>query len=281
MDLSEVFTALGVTVQLSSCLDGRLTISNTARRIKELVEAIRSIISAGSLAKAQALKLRGRVQFAEGQLFGRVGRLCLRAVSDHAHLAATATTSASCNRAFARFAKMLESAIPRTVKVGWYDPSSCSWPCGVGGIILNASGTLVSAFSALIPKSLRAVLGETVKETIILEAEVVALICATRKWRGLLSGKPTLFFVDNNAARDIAISGAARSPIANKLLHMLLLDECSAEILAWFQRVPSPSNPADAPSMLRSVALHGVEVQCENTSELLQKLESSLTGCSR
>ena len=143
MDFSEVFTALGVTVQLSSCLDGRLTISNTTRRIKELVEAIQSILSSGSLSKAQALKLRGRMQFAEGQLFGRVGRLCLRAVSDHAYLAATATTSASLNRALARFAKMLEFAMPRTVKIGlessWhvftdasYDPSSCTWPCGVG-----------------------------------------------------------------------------------------------------------------------------------------------------
>ena len=233
MDFSEVFTALGVTVQLSSCLDGRLEISNTSRRIKELVDAIRSILAAGSLAKAQALKLRGRMQFAEGQLFGRVGRLCLRAVSDHAYRATAATTSASLNRALARFAKMFEYAMPRTVKIGlespWhvftdasYDPSSCTWPCGVGGLILNASGVLVSAFSALIPSSLRVVLGESVKETIIFEAELVALICAMRRWRGRLSGKPTLFFVDNNAARDVAISGAARSPIANRLLDMLL-----------------------------------------------------------
>ena len=108
MDFSEVFTALGVTVQLSSCLDGRLTISNTAKRVKELVEAIQSIVSAGSLSKAQALKLRGWMQFAEGRLFGRVGRLCLRAVWDHAHLATAATTSAHCNRALTRFAAMLD-----------------------------------------------------------------------------------------------------------------------------------------------------------------------------
>ena len=50
MDFSKVFAARGVTVQLSSCLDGRLTISHTTRRIKKLVEAIRSTIFAGSLA---------------------------------------------------------------------------------------------------------------------------------------------------------------------------------------------------------------------------------------
>ena len=78
---------------------------------------------------------------------------------------------------------------------------------------LNASGKLVSAFSALVPNSLREVLGESVKKTIIFEAEVVALICAMRRWRGLLSGKPTLFFVDNNTARDIAISGPLGHPL--------------------------------------------------------------------
>ena len=101
-----------------------------------------------------------------------------------------------------------------------------------------------------------------------------------RRWRGRLSGKPTLFFVDNNAARDVAISGAARSPIANKLLDMLLLDEYSAEILAWFQRVPSPSNPADAPSraLAKCLTLNGVDVPCEDISDLLSSLEGALQG---
>ena len=56
---------------------------------------------------------------------------------------------------------------------------------------------------------------------------------------------------------------------------------CVFKILAWFQRVPSPSNPADAPSraLWRSVALHGVEVQCEDISDLLEEVENSLKGC--
>ena len=78
--------------------------------------------------------------------------------------------------------------------------------------------------------------------------ELVALICAMRLWKHKLQGKPVLFFVDNNSARDVAISGAARSAVANRLLDLLLSDECSAEILAWYQRVPSPSNVADHPS---------------------------------
>ena len=63
---------------------------------------------------------------------------------------------------------------------------------------------------------------------------------------------------------------------------MLLLDEYSAEILAWYQRVPSPSNPADAPSriLMRSIALHGVQVQCEDISGILEEVEESLRASS-
>ena len=88
--------------------------------------------------------------------------------------------------------EILFLTILRNLTDASYDSSSCTWPCGVGGLILNSSGSLVAAFSALLPKGLREVLGETVKETIIFEAEVVALICAMRRWRGLLSGKPVL-----------------------------------------------------------------------------------------
>ena len=159
---------------------------------------------------------------------------------------------------------------------GWATSAESLYPTP---LCEQVTATLVQIFAQPSPDlnyhQLRAsaALGETVKETIIFKAEVTALICATRQWKGLLSGKPTLFFVDNNSARDVTISGAALSPIANKLFDMLLLDECSAEI-------PSPSNPADAPSrsLMKSVTLHGAEVQFEDITELLKVVESTLSA---
>ena len=52
MDFAEVFTALGVTIQLADCLDGRLTICNTAKRTRELVETIGSVLQGGVMSKA-------------------------------------------------------------------------------------------------------------------------------------------------------------------------------------------------------------------------------------
>ena len=116
------------------------------------------------------------------------------------------------------------------------------------------------------------------KETVIFEAELVALICAMRLWKHRLQGQPVLFFVDNNSARDVAISGAARSPVANRLLDLLLSDESSCEILAWYQRVPSPSNVADLPSrqLMLELELFGTRVRCEDVSSLLLRFNAAL-----
>ena len=178
MDFAEVFTALGVTIHLADCLDGRLTICNTAKRTRELVETIGSVLQGGVVSKALALKLRGRMQFAEGQLFGRAGRLCLRAVSDRAYTSLGARISSQCRRSLVRFAAMLQESTPRTVRVEkglpWhvytdasYNAESSEWPCGVGGVLLNPAGRLLAAFSACLPKWFRALLGEGSKETII------------------------------------------------------------------------------------------------------------------
>ena len=53
-------------------------------------------------------------------------------------------------------------------------------------------------------------LGGDDKETIIFEAELLAFVVAMSQWAPLFQGCPVVFFVDNNSARDVAISGSAR-----------------------------------------------------------------------
>ena len=70
-EFSQIFCALGVTVDMSLCLDGRLRIATTQKRVAELLEFLSRVLEEGALSKPIALKLRGR--FADGQLLGRVG----------------------------------------------------------------------------------------------------------------------------------------------------------------------------------------------------------------
>jgi len=59
---------------------------------------------------------------------------------------------------------------------------------------------------------------------------------------------PMVFFVDNNAARNVAISINSRSRLIAGLVEQLLQVEEIAACFCWFARVPSPSNPANDPS---------------------------------
>ena len=259
MHFSEVFTALGVTICLSESLDGRLTISNTAKRVSELAHIIQGILDDGFLPCGLALKLRGRMQFADGQVYGRAGRLCLRAVTEHAYRADSPTISQHCRAALCRFKKLLVGAKPRVVFArhgrpfviftdAAFEPSNRSWPCGVGGVLVDPGGKPMAMFSQVVPQSACVALGAEQKKTIIFEAELLAVVCALKLWSRVISGSPTVVYVDNNSARDVAISGSARSEAACSLLDILLQEEFAAGIVPWYQRVPSPSNIADAPS---------------------------------
>ena len=71
-----------------------------------------------------------------------------------------------------------------------------------------------------------------------------------------------MFYVDNNSARDVAVSGNARSETGSALVSMKI--EESISLFPWYARVASPSNPADRPSRgsTERLKLLGVKEAC-------------------
>jgi hypothetical protein len=68
-----LFQALGVVFNVSALREGLVTVGNTESRHTELVQALLAILEARKLSRHEALKLRGRLQFAAaGNIFGRV-----------------------------------------------------------------------------------------------------------------------------------------------------------------------------------------------------------------
>ena len=84
-EFAKAFGALGIEVDLENFTSGFVEFKNTPKRVCELVDCIDNFIKAESMDLLSSQKLRGRMQFADSQLFGRIGRLCLRAVTDHAY----------------------------------------------------------------------------------------------------------------------------------------------------------------------------------------------------
>ena len=79
------FEALGVLFEIDQTGSGVLRVRNTERRRKELTSSIAGFLDAGMMTQKEALQLRGRLQFAQAQFFGRLGRRCLKEITRHAH----------------------------------------------------------------------------------------------------------------------------------------------------------------------------------------------------
>ena len=72
-----------------------------------------------------------------------------------------------------------------------------------------------------------------------------------------------------NGARDVAISRNGRFLISRLLVDVLLSREMDAGVYTWYARVPSPSNPADAPS-------RGLNLNPSNLGTPLHSIEASV-----
>ena len=108
----------------------------------------------------EAQRLRGRMQFMDGQLFGRLGKLCMREVTNHTCEFQRPKVSSRTAHALRRFAIFLEHAEPRRIHLcadrvwhvytdACYEPTADSWKYGLGGVLVGPSGNKV-AFSQLL-----------------------------------------------------------------------------------------------------------------------------------
>ena len=83
VDFSTVCKVLSVSLDLRAAQFGSTFLSNTADRTAELVQELQLILESRMLGRKDAEQLRGRLQFASVQLFGRAFRNNPRHLSEH------------------------------------------------------------------------------------------------------------------------------------------------------------------------------------------------------
>lgn len=259
LPFSEKFRALGIEVDLSAWSSGVAKFANTSKRTAELVSTIKSVLESRSLPHQAALALRGRMQFAHAQLWGRASKLCLNAVTAHAYSGDGPEISCHLANCLELFVQSLEESKPREISLWWdvpfflftdasFEPTDAGWPCGIGGVLVGPSGEQISAISFCLDMSDLECLGYPSRSTVIFEAELLALIVCFKIWKRHLRHRPCVMYIDNNATRDVSISGRARTAPASNLVAELLMLEDRNCTNTWFARVPSASNLADGPS---------------------------------
>ena len=281
-EFGTICKALGVAFDFSASHQRILQVNNTESRKEELIQQITSALSSGVLDKQTCLALRGRLGFADSFIHGRLGKLVLKRLSDHAY-GSTRRLDDDLRLALKAMAQRLRHAGPRLVTAEqckqWYMytdasfESEQSFGC-LGGVLVDESGTVCSWFSAFVDCDMCKQLGAAEKGTIIYELELLATVVATDLWYEDSSTDLHVHFGDNDGVRFSLIRACGAGEVAQSLMGYYLQLETRKCFRTWFARVPTEANVSDFPS--RRQAHYLLEPGLDASVNAVEKLQKIL-----
>ena len=167
-----------------------VTIDNPESRRCELAQTLDDAVRSKVLKRMDALRLRGRMQFAAGQLYGLVAQRCLAIVTQHAYGAESSNVSDAAVKALVRFRDMLMDGNPRVISsrssMCWqlftdasHEPQASTPFAGVGAVLVDGIGNnKLRFFSEELSEDLLKWINVGRRKTIIFECEFFAFLCA-------------------------------------------------------------------------------------------------------
>ena len=256
-DYAKVFVSLGVLIDFTASSGGWIVLKCKPGRLEALEACVVEMISEGSMDFKTALSIKGKMQFAEGQMFGRVAAAACRALSfwakfggrrkvDDVTISATRTGVAALKRAGPRHIGPRRSQPPALL----FTDGACEEATSIGGVLI-VPGAQVQYFGAIVSKKLadswKAVAEQ---QQVIGQAELFPLWIARQTWAADLSGRRVISFVDNDAARLGMIRGYSPVLKSLEIISECLMWDHEFECDTWFARVPTEANVSDAPSRM-------------------------------
>lgn len=186
IDYHTMCKVLGVEFDFKFAGEGLVAVRNREDRTKELCDKLDLILDTNILKRAGGERLRGRLQFASGQLFGRSARNSLRTLSKHI----ASNRQRLCEEtssALRNLRHQLQENMPRTIRgsmsdhIHMYVDASFDldgYYSGVGGIAYTSSGSIIGFLSEKMSKSFILATMEKDQQTMIQELEMLALLIA-------------------------------------------------------------------------------------------------------
>ena len=251
--------ALGLVIDMESARLGCVMMGNTERRKGELSSSIADVLLSGRMSKAEAQRLRGRLLYAESQVFGRRSTKAMGVLSEFIHRGRGYTLSEDLRHALTFLREKVVSGKPRTLHpylgccMHIYTDASFDTGQGRGGIgcvLLDPSTGKRQFICIAVSRSDAISICCEEKEQPIFELETFAIYVALKSWSESLRSRPVIIFTDNDGALGACIS--CRS--ANQTGWNIVSCICSVEELlgahVWYERVNTASNLADLPSRM-------------------------------
>ena len=259
----DVFSALGVQIDLRGTKDGFFEVGNTESRKQELQSRISAILESNAFTPAESMSMRSRLLFAESQIFGRYAKTALRAIGSAALIGKVErplkqktvnSLEWMMERILRNKPRRIDTSDKETMFLfldGACSPKSFEehWSgTSIGGVVFDSSGRALECFGEVLPDPVTEAWSRKMKEQLVFEAEILPYLVALSIWRELLENKLIFVFIDNEAAKSSWITGSADSSIVESMLHKGTILESRLNVSAYFCRVPTHSNVSDGPS---------------------------------
>lgn len=273
--------ALGVIIDLGESSNYMVTIKNTEKRGAEISKSIREILDSGRYKAGQLATLRGRILFAEGQLFGRSSAFAVQTISRFVDQHHGGRVDPDLREALLFLEGRLMRAVPRTLKGHlrdllhiYTDASFSDDLAAIGGVLVDEAGIPVSYFShRLCTKEIDRI-NISNSETVIGELEALAMLVGLKIFGKGSEDSEIIIFGDNEGAVRSFISMRSENLFVSAALKCYALLEESSYPFVWFERVPSASNVADKPSRLE---LAGFEHLSKHEVDLREYVDDVLS----
>ncbi|CAE7228052.1 unnamed protein product [Symbiodinium sp. CCMP2592] len=235
---------------------GLLRVQNTEARKRELVSTIEAIVQHGGAHAKELECLRGRLQFAESQVFGRGAAQRMRAISKAMKLSGFVVLDDSLTEALLFLkdrvlhgeARMIRACDRPTYHLFTDASYEADVPAGLGGILYSDGGLLLRWYSESADTDVLEAINKEGKQGLIYELEACAAVQGVVQLCNSLSDCNLICYCDNEAALAALIKCASESPVVASQLNKLSMLEDEKGLSVWFERVESSANPADDPS---------------------------------
>jgi hypothetical protein len=167
---------LGVQIDLGDSHLGAVTISNVASRVRELTATIDELLGRGMMSAAAMRTLRGRLVFAEAQIFGRLTSLHMKQLSRLENLVGEISIDSDLAESLKFLRDRVITGGPRRVlstvcRVFHLYTDACfeSSDGGVGGVLIGGNGDVLSFFSEKVNVETVNLLNPDKKQNLIFE----------------------------------------------------------------------------------------------------------------
>ena len=263
LDYDAMCVVLGVQLNLRDAKLGLVFLCNTEKRKMEVFSDIDKALTQGFLDPSTSERLRGRLQFASCQIFGRRPKAALKLLAKHS-LQKRWEINDFTRHALSQLRHFLECGRPRPIRArrstivhiyvdAAFEPNGLS---GIGGVVFGVGCFPLAWFgmevSARHLERLK-VDGPLVRESVIFELEALALAISLEVFKPFVERRSLVAFTDNEGVFGTFVRGHSDNARCSALIEFFGQSEEDLESPCWIDRVPSSSNPADAPSRGQAV----------------------------